>query len=182
VHKIVFIGEPGVGKTTCVGRLSQIAPIVTDVEATDELAERKVQTTVAMDYGELDLDDHGRLFIYGLPGQARFRFMFDVVEEGLLGVVLLVDASHAGGIGGLRETLDVYADKIRSHATVVALNRSQGSHTFVEGCQSLLEEFDLVAPILRVDARLREDVGRAVELLIMMAAFADRSDDQMFDA
>ena len=34
-HKLVFIGEPGAGKTTCIAALSDIKPITTDVGCTE---------------------------------------------------------------------------------------------------------------------------------------------------
>ncbi len=103
--KLLFIGEPGAGKTTCIAAVSDIEPVSTDVGCTDELAQIKETTTVALDYGELDLGADGRLLLYGLPGQSRFRFMFDVVREDLLGVAVLVDAARADPLRGLRETL-----------------------------------------------------------------------------
>ena len=92
-YKLLFVGEPGAGKTTCIGAVSDIPPLVTDVECTDELALLKARTTVAFDYGELDLGDQGKLMLYGLPGQSRFKYMFEVVREGLLGHERRMDAS-----------------------------------------------------------------------------------------
>jgi len=168
-YKLLFIGEPGAGKTTCIESLSDIAPFVTDVRCTDELARLKENTTVAFDYGELSLGDQGRLLLYGLPGQSRFRFMFDVVRENLLGVIVLVDAASSLALDGLRETLDAYESAIRELPCVVALNKNgKPPSALLEGCETLLRERGMVAPILVADARRREELVRMFDLLFMM--------------
>lgn len=167
-HKIVFIGEPGAGKTTCIAALSHVPPVSTDVACTDELAERKATTTVALDYGELHLGDQGRLLLYGLPGQSRFRFMFDVVREGLLGAVVLVDASSATAMDGLAETLDTYASELGQLPCVLALNKdARAGEDLRQACLDLLRRHGLVAPAIVVDARRREDIIRMFDLLFM---------------
>lgn len=168
-HKLVFIGEPGAGKTTCIAALSDIEPVTTDVGCTDELAELKETTTVALDYGELDTGGQGRLLLYGLPGQSRFRFMFDVVREGLLGVVVLVDASAKDALRGLNETLDTYASELRGLPCVLCLNKHPDPPLeFRRDCQDALRAHEVVAPLLAVDARSREDCVRIFELLFTL--------------
>lgn len=177
-HKIVFIGEPGAGKTTCIAAVSDIEPASTDVECTDELLLRKQTTTVALDYGELSLGEQGRLLLYGLPGQARFRFMFDVVRDGLLGVAVLVDASQ-GDLQGLKETLDTYAGELRLVPCVVAINRCAGDVQAIQKqCLALLQSHRVVAPIVTVDARRKADVVRVFELLFLQLEHAIVRDTQ----
>lgn len=167
--KLLFIGEPGAGKTTCIAAVSDIEPVSTDVGCTDELAQIKETTTVALDYGELDLGRDGRLLLYGLPGQSRFRFMFDVVKEGLLGVAVLVDAARADPLHGLRETLTTYVDEFRELPCVLCLNKQEvPAHGLLESCQRLLGEFELVAPVLVIDARRRADVVRIFDMLFLL--------------
>ena len=52
---------------------------------------RKGQTTVAMDYGTLQLDAQTKVHLYGTPGQERFDFMWEILAQGGLGLVLLLD-------------------------------------------------------------------------------------------
>ena len=60
-------------------------------------------TTVAFDFGILSADDTV-VHLYGTPGQDRFDFMWEVLCEGALGLILLVpgdrpeDYRHARGI------------------------------------------------------------------------------------
>jgi len=167
-HKIVFIGEPGAGKTTCIAALSHVPPVSTDVDCTDELAARKATTTVALDYGEMDLGEQGRLLLYGLPGQARFRFMFDVVREGLLGAIVLVDATAPDPLAGLEETLATYASELADLPCVLALNKDATAGAALrQPCLDRLRHHGLVAPAIIVDARRREDIVRAFRLLFV---------------
>ena len=71
-HKIIFAGPVGAGKTTAIGAISDIPPITTDAVASDMTANRKPNTTVAMDYGLMKLDGLERVHLYGTPGQERF--------------------------------------------------------------------------------------------------------------
>ena len=41
----------------------------------------KVATTVALDFGRISLDSGLVLYLFGLPGQARFRFAWDEVVQ-----------------------------------------------------------------------------------------------------
>ena len=56
-NKIIFTGPVGVGKTTAIAALSDEPPIQTDASASDMTAVRKGYTTVAMDYGLIQLDE-----------------------------------------------------------------------------------------------------------------------------
>ena len=173
IYKIVFMGAPGSGKTTCIAALSDISPISTDVPCTDDLKMMKDTTTVALDYGELRLDgDDGRLLLYGLPGQSRFSYMFDVVRIGLFGVILLVDATTEDAISGLTETLDTYRDDLKAIPIVVAINKGNGfSGELSQRCQTTLGTYGLVAPVMTLDARRREDVIRVFEVLLTLLEF-----------
>ena len=71
-HKLIFIGSPGVGKTTAICAVSDHPPVSTEVPSTDE--ER--HTTTALDFGELTLDSGEVLRLFGVPGQERFDFIW----------------------------------------------------------------------------------------------------------
>lgn len=85
--KLVISGPVGAGKTTFVQTLSETEVVSTEADATEDIG--KATTTVAFDFGTVHIDGQ-ELHLYGTPGQDRFDFMWDVLCEGALGLVLLV--------------------------------------------------------------------------------------------
>lgn len=170
--KIAFIGPPGVGKTTCIRALSDIAPVDTEVDCTDDLLSMKATTTVAFDYGEMDMGEDGRLLLYGLPGQARFSYMYSIVRDGLLGTIVLVDAAAEDGIEGLKETLDTHAADLRKSPCVVALNKEpRALRSLQTECQRIMRTYRLAVPLVSVDIRKMQDVGMMFNLLFLQTEY-----------
>lgn len=85
--KILITGPVAAGKTTFIQTLSTSEVISTDELATEAIG--KVYTTVAMDFGTLDIQGCP-IYLFGTPGQERFNFMWDVLCEGALGMIVLV--------------------------------------------------------------------------------------------
>ena len=107
--KLIVAGSVGAGKTTFINTISEIETVDTDVEASEDLG--KQFTTVAMDYGLLTLDGIP-LHIYGTPGQDRFDFMWEILCEGALGLVLLVRGDKVTDFPKSRNILDFIASRI----------------------------------------------------------------------
>jgi signal recognition particle receptor subunit beta len=98
-HKILIAGGFGSGKTTLVGAISEVRPLRTEEALTtasigfDDLTGvgGKTTTTVALDFGRITLGQSVSLYLFGLPGQERFSFMWDELAYGALGAVVLAD-------------------------------------------------------------------------------------------
>src|ERR687894_907982 len=90
--KIVITGPFAAGKTTFIKTISEVAIVGTDRGITDDTRSVKPRTTVALDFGRLTFADDLTLFLFGTPGQRRFEVMWEILSQGMIGFVVLVNA------------------------------------------------------------------------------------------
>jgi len=92
--KMVITGPFSSGKTEFISSISEIDVVRTERQITSD-AERAVKdaTTVAMDFGRISVDDDLVLYLFGTPGQRRFDFMWEILADGMLGFVVMVDST-----------------------------------------------------------------------------------------
>jgi hypothetical protein len=121
--KIVVTGPFSAGKTTLIRTISEITVLSTERGITDTTRSRKGETTVAMDFGRITIDRDLVLYLFGTPGQERFDFMWEILGEGMLGYVLLVDAEREDSLAESIGILEAFRRMARV-PYVVALNRS----------------------------------------------------------
>lgn len=103
-HKILIAGGFGAGKTTLVSTISEVRPLLTEEPLStasvghDDLAglPGKTTTTVALDFGRITISNDLVLYLFGVPGQERFWFMWDELAYGALGAVVLADVRRLG--------------------------------------------------------------------------------------
>jgi uncharacterized protein len=111
--KIVVTGPFSAGKTTLIETISEIAIVGTDRAVTDETMSTKPNTTVAMDFGRITFDGGLCLFLFGTPGQRRFEVMWEILSEGMIGFITLVNAADersADEAAHILDTFKKYAD------------------------------------------------------------------------
>ncbi|MDO5687199.1 MAG: ATP/GTP-binding protein [Neisseria sp.] len=170
-HKIIFTGPTGCGKTTAIHAYSEIEPVMTEVKATDETKDLKENTTVALDYGSVTLDEETKVHLYGTPGQARFDFMWEILGKGSHGVVLLLDHLDPDPLERMRFYLDRFAALVNTIPVVIGVNKydSPAPHTLqLEDYQAAVRELGHDIEVFQVDIRKEEDV----RLLIMTLLFS----------
>jgi len=92
-YKIVVTGPFNSGKTQFVRTGSDIPVIETEKNITTEDRGIKAQTTVAMDFGRVELGDGNTAHLFGTPGQTRFSFMWEILAKEMNGFIVLVDST-----------------------------------------------------------------------------------------
>jgi uncharacterized protein len=166
-HKIIIAGPVGAGKTTAVSALSDIEPLKTDARATDMTALRKHTTTVAMDYGRLDLDGGEHVHIYGTPGQERFDFMWEILCEGSIGLVLLVNNNRPAPMKDLTFFLESFSKLIKGTRFVVGVTHmDEAAQPDIPDYHRALFEQGWNVPVFEVDARSEADMRVLVKALL----------------
>jgi small GTP-binding protein len=144
--KMVVTGPFNAGKTQFIQSVSEIDVVSTERKISNA-AERTVKatTTIAMDFGRITVDEDLVLYLFGTPGQKRFDFMWEILSEGMLGFVVVVDSSRPETFREARSILETF----RAYAPtpyVVAANKQDVSDAW---------ELDDIRHALRLDGEIK---------------------------
>ncbi|WP_406689641.1 ATP/GTP-binding protein [Saccharopolyspora sp. ID03-671] len=170
--KIVIAGAFGVGKTTMITKLTDREPLRTEEILTeagvgvDDLSgvESKRTTTVALDFGRLDLPSGPKLYLFGTPGQDRFWPMWDSIATGALGAIVIVDPDRLGQCFAI---LDFFED--RGIPFVVAVNEFEGATRHEPDQIAAALDLDPDIPVLHFDARSKPDTKEVLVTVLSRA-------------
>lgn len=171
--KLLVTGPFGVGKTTLVGTVAPLVlrmdePMTEASVGVDDLrgTPEKTTTTVAMDFGRLHLNESLVLYLFGTPGQVRFKPLWEGLADGALGALVLVDTRDLDRCHDVLDLLEEYGTPY-----AVAINR------FDDGVDYPLDEvrqaLDLAAttPLTTCDARDRQScLGALITLVEFLSA------------
>ncbi|HWA68169.1 MAG TPA: ATP/GTP-binding protein [Mycobacteriales bacterium] len=171
--KIVVTGPFAAGKTTLIRTISEITVLSTEKAVSDVELSRKTDTTVAMDFGRITIDRDLVLYLFGTPGQDRFDFMWEILSEGMLGYVLLVDAARPDSLSEAASILEAF--RAMAHVPfVVGYNRADSLDEAEEGRIRGMLDLESGTPIVPCDVTDRESVKGV--LLALLYAVVDSLD------
>jgi signal recognition particle receptor subunit beta len=121
--KIVITGSYSAGKTRFIRTISDIETVSTDYAVTlDEERALKRETTVALDFGTIAINEKLNLYLFGTPGQERFDFMWEHLSLGCLGYVVMVDSTRPGHFAETQRLMARFAE-LTDAPFVVAANK-----------------------------------------------------------
>jgi len=177
--KIVVTGPFDAGKTTFIRTISEITVLSTEKAVTDTEVHGRGRTTVAMDFGRITVGSDIALYLFGTPGQDRFEFMWDILAEGMLGYILLVDADRPASVAEGRRVKDHF-DALADVPSTIVVNKL-GDREEADLVAQVRDELSLdeQVPVVVADAREREDVKRALVTFLrsVQARLHDARDD-----
>ncbi len=144
--KMVVTGPFSAGKTEFIRSVSEIDVVSTERKISSAREKTvKESTTVAMDFGRITVDDDLVLYLFGTPGQRRFDFMWEILSEGMLGFVVMVDSTRPETFREARSILETF----RAYAPtpyVVAANKQDLSDAW---------EVEDMRHALRLDSKVK---------------------------
>lgn len=173
--KVIVAGAFAVGKTTLIAAISDEKVVGTEVQTSGSEATVKETTTVGMEYGTFAVggdDVEVELNLFGVPGQQRFSFMWDIVAEGMDALLLLVDAQRPE-TWAEAQAVGEHFQRQRDVPVVVAINRGDA---IAEAVQAVNNGLSLDgATYVTCDPRDAESARAAViEVLYLLL---DQMDD-----
>lgn len=178
VVKFVITGAYSAGKTNFIRSISDIDPVTTEYEVTNaEERTLKSQTTVALDFGKIAVTDEIVLYLFGTPGQERFDFMWEVLSEGCMGYVVMVDSCRPAHFVETRRLMQRFT-QITDAPFIVAANKQDDPTAlplpYIRRRLGLPPEI----PLLPCVATDRES---AKEILLALLAYIDGLEEEVLD-
>ena len=162
---MVVTGPFSAGKTQFIRTISEIDVVSTERRISSDPERIKDQTTVAMDFGRITVDEDLILYLFGTPGQKRFDFMWEILSEGMLGFVVLIDSARPETFREARRILEVF----RGYAPtpyVVAANKQDSPDAWATDDLRIALKISQDIKVLRCIATEKESVKNVLlELL-----------------
>ena len=174
--KMVVTGPFNSGKTAFIESVSEIDVVSTERKITSDAERVKETTTVAMDFGRITVDEDLVLYLFGTPGQKRFDFMWEILSEGMLGFIVLVDSSRPETFREAKSILETFRAYAPTPYVVAANKQDLGDAWTVEDLRIALR-IDKKIKILPCVAHDKESV-KLVLLELLYSILEELKEDE----
>jgi small GTP-binding protein len=174
--KMVVTGPFNAGKTAFIRSVSEIDVVSTERKISSPAERVKNTTTVAMDFGRITVDDDLVLYLFGTPGQRRFDFMWEILSEGMLGFIVMVDSTRPETFREARSILETF----RAYAPtpyVVAANKHDRPEAWELEDMRIALRLDPKVKLLPSVATDKESV-KSVLLELLYSILAEMEEDE----
>jgi uncharacterized protein len=172
--KMVVTGPFSAGKTEFISTISEIDVVSTERKITSSAEKIKDQTTVAMDFGRITVDDDLVLYLFGTPGQRRFDFMWEILSEGMLGFIVMVDSTKPETFREAKRILETFQG-YSSTPYVVAANKQDREDAWEPDDLRIILRLDPAIKLLPCVALDKESVKSV--LLELLYSILERMDE-----
>ena len=174
--KMVITGPFSAGKTSFIGAVSEIDVVRTERKISSVAERVKDTTTVAMDFGRITVDSDLVLYLFGTPGQRRFDFMWEILSEGMLGFVVLVDSTKPETFREAKRILETF-QSYASTPFVVAANKQDHEDAWTPEDLRIILRLDPAIKILPCVSLQKESVKNVLlELLYSILEHLDKEE------
>jgi signal recognition particle receptor subunit beta len=174
---MVVTGPFSAGKTEFISSVSEIDVVSTERKITSASESAvKGATTVAMDFGRITVDDDLVLYLFGTPGQRRFDFMWEILSEGMLGFIVLVDSTKPETFREAKRILETF-EGYASTPYVVEANKQDHEDAWDPNDMRIILQMNPSVKVLPCVALDKESVKNVLlELLYSILEQLDESE------
>lgn len=180
--KMVVTGPFAAGKTEFIRSVSEIEVVATEqkISRASESAVKDM-TTVAMDFGRITVDERLVLYLFGTPGQRRFDFMWEILSEGMLGFIVIIDSTKPETFREAKRILESF-ESFANTPFIVAANKQDMEDAWEPGDIKIVLRLNSNIKVLPCVALERESVKNILlELLYSILEQYDQAADQQVD-
>lgn len=126
--KLVVTGPTDDLRTRFIRAVSEIKPVTIsrDIKA-GESQRVGVNTTASMSMGRISVSDDLMVYLFGMPGQHHFDFMWKVLSEGMLGFVFVVDSTDPETFRDAKAILEKFRAQVQVPYVIAADNANKSN-------------------------------------------------------
>lgn len=172
--KVLFAGPTGAGKTTAINTVSEISVVSTEVlrssldtESVKSQLIPKSTVTIGIDYGEFSFDERTRVRLYGVPGQIRFEFLWDLIHKGSSGTIILFDITSNAYTAEVKFFINRFREVLLTDRCIIGISKYSDIYSGrVTEIIDLMDDSKIDVPVVAVDIRNKEDVLKLLARII----------------